>query len=330
MVNLAVVTLGYRDGSPVIGPGIYTSLQDALLDVSSWCDLGGSTLPGQIENPCLIRLMPGSYVVDMPVQLLPHVHLEGAGEAATRIRLQDMGQLVFYGSGSAEEEVEIRSLTLERDFPISPFPPIKNHQGHMTLSAVTIWGPPNAGGYAIHAEGPSGSITLNHVTIDGAGGAVEVFEMPLRIEDSRIRNSEFGVMSANSMDVTIWNTEIDVDQLGAMSQGALAIRGSTIRSLNGPGIESHVELTLLNSTVDSQSESAVHVAQGLARIDHSNLSSTFDSAVRVGHPALVDMVYIGTTQLSSPGLKPAVAGPGGWKCIHAYDGELDPLNSLCQ
>jgi hypothetical protein len=323
------VTLGYRDGSPVVGPGIYTSLQDALLDVSSWCDLGGSTLPGQIENPCLIRLMPGSYVVNTLVQLLPHVHIEGAGEAATRILLQGMGQLGFWGFGPAEEEVEIRSLTVVRDSLGSPMAAIENHQGHMTLSAVTIWAPPNTGGYAIHAEGGDGSMTLNHVTLDGAGVAVDVFGMPLRIEDSRIRNAEIGVNSVNSMDVTIWNSEIDVEQLGATSQGVLAIRGSTIRSLNGPGIESYAELTLLNSTVDSQSQSAVFVAQGPARIDHSNLSSMFDSAVRVLGPG-ADTVYIGTTQLSSPGSKPAVAGPGIWKCIHAYDDKLDPLNSLCQ
>ncbi len=232
-------------------------------------------------------------------------------------------------TGPAEDEVEIRSLTVERDFPASPMAPIENHQGHMTLSAVTIWGPQNTGGHAIRAEGPSGSMTLNNVTLDGAGVAIEVFDMPLRIEDSRIRNAEIGVNRVNSMDVTIWNSEIDVDQLGAMSQGALTIRGSTIRSLNGPGIESHAELTLLNSAVDSQSKSAVFVAQGPARIDHSNLSSMFDAAVRVHGPA-ADTVYIGTTQFSSPGPAPAVAGSGVWKCIHAYDHKLDPLNSLCQ
>src|SRR4030095_7840007 len=76
--NIAIVTRGFRNDAPVIGPRLYTDPVAAMPDAPMWC----GTPPG--GNRCLLKIMPGVYDIGTAALILqPYVTVIGSGPNAT-------------------------------------------------------------------------------------------------------------------------------------------------------------------------------------------------------------------------------------------------------
>lgn len=57
--------------------GDYTSPLAAMADVTNWCGVG--------SQPCVVKLLPGTYNLNQPLTMVPLVDIEGSGEGVTTI-----------------------------------------------------------------------------------------------------------------------------------------------------------------------------------------------------------------------------------------------------
>lgn len=158
--------------------GDYTNPVAAMEDTATWCGTPSAT------NPCLIKIMPGIYLVSSSLRMKPYVDVEGSGETVTKIVGNGLqtgigsppaGQLCD-GSGVVNGAVtaEIRSLTIENtadagQVNIGYYSCLWNFEHTQKLTDLTIntsGGSPN---YAIYNNSDSPIITNVIVSATGSG-----------------------------------------------------------------------------------------------------------------------------------------------------------------
>lgn len=132
--NTAIVTRGFRDGSPVTGPGRYTDPVAAMADVPTWCGVPAD------GHRCLLKILPGTYDIGAAALVLqPFVTVAGSGESATTVRgiggvrPSSTFRAVVFGA----DDAELRSVTIEAASPAQAA--IANDQSATAAGATAVY-----------------------------------------------------------------------------------------------------------------------------------------------------------------------------------------------
>lgn len=179
-VNLAIVTPDLRSGDPPgPGVGVYTDPATAMLDRSIWCSAPSAS------SPCLLRIMPGTYVLGAPgLPTEPWVEIQGSGEQVTIIQLAS--------TVNAAPDSTISHLTLEFQTGLTS-DGMQIQDDEVRISHVTLKAPTDPSWSDAVIRVGNGAPTpvrpdLSHVTISMDHGiGVHVMDASPRLSHVRVR-----------------------------------------------------------------------------------------------------------------------------------------------
>ena len=277
--HIAMVTRGFRDGSPVTGAGLYTDPVVAMANVLTWC---GAPADG---NRCLLKIMPGVYDIGTSALVLqPFVTVAGSGQNATRVRgsggvsPSSSARAVVFGADNAE----LRALTIEGTGPAEGA--IVN-DGMAVAGASTIYTDVSviSGQMMAAVFNRQSSPVLKDVTIvsDSVGmrneGAIpSLAEVTITVTGSLPSSAAVGMSSTGSGDVAPGDPADGVPVAAArvrLTNVTLRVNGWA-NSVGLSNSNSHIELA--NSRIELSGSGQLHGIDG----DGSRLTLT-DTAVRV-------------------------------------------------
>ncbi len=183
--------------------GNYTSPNDAVTNLASWCGTPSSS------NPCLIYIAPGHYTLTAPLDLSSHsyVSVAGSGEKATVLEMVD--NIVL----QAADESEIRDITIVGSGDTFGAIGILAN-GDTVLNRVTV--KMSAGNSSFGVINTTGAFTANDVTI------------------TNVDTTSMGVTTLGAAGVSLNNVNISVEGTGSKgyvdqnSIGPIQIKNSTI------------------------------------------------------------------------------------------------------
>ncbi len=94
--------------------GDYPDPATAMNNYGSWCGAPSYT------NPCLLKIMPGFYIVSSPVVMQPFIDIEGSGENTTTI-ISSLVSSTFPPPGTVQgaDNTELRFLTVSNSTNVS-------------------------------------------------------------------------------------------------------------------------------------------------------------------------------------------------------------------
>jgi len=153
--DFAILTYGVADGTitpPKIAfydrvaivaaaGGDYADPATAMTAYETWC-----AIPPSASNPCLLKIMPGSYTVTSAVVMQPYIDIEGSGEKVTLIT----GSLGNSGP--------------------SPATAIIRGADNAELRLLTVRNTPGGGNWVVAILNSSASPAITHVTAETTGG----------------------------------------------------------------------------------------------------------------------------------------------------------------
>ncbi len=323
----------------VVAPsgGDYTSPNEAVTDLASWCGSPSSS------NPCLLYITSGYYTLTATVDLSSHsyVSVAGAGEQSTFLDMpndtvlkpakeSEVRDLTIVGSGTTDAKYGIHvdaaavllnqvTVTMSSTGSSTNGIHVASSTAALTANSVTIR-TTGAGAVGLLTTGVGGSITLNNLNIsviaNEASGYLDLSSTgPIQIKNSKV--SAFGSGAALSI---------------ATSAPSVLVRDSIVTANLGSGIglslssASTVQFTNIELTTDSTGAPAFNAAiantSSTVEIRDSRLSAPGNTALLLDDADLTVRVansYLrGSTQLSKTA--------GTLNCFNIYDSAFSAIS----
>lgn len=186
--------------------GNYTSPNDAVTNIATWCGTPSSS------NPCFIYIMPGYYTLTATLDLssYSYVSVVGSGQKATFV---EMANDVILKTAN---ESEIRDMTFIGSGTSALKYGIHNNGTAVRITDTTVkMTSTGSATHAIYTQNSTAALTANSVTISTKGTAHGIFNSnvggSIMLNNLHINakgNSGFGILEAGSGPILIKNSMI--------------------------------------------------------------------------------------------------------------------------
>jgi hypothetical protein len=269
--------------------GDYTNPVDAVADIQNWCGTPA------VDNPCLIKIMPGSYDIgDAQLGLPPHVDLEGSGRSNTRI------------TGTSVMSGEHNNLIVGG-----------NTISNFSLTVRGNWDPVNmTGGHTIGAILANGTTRIENIDVAVSGAsrneAIQAFgELgdELIIDNVTLHTHGMGltytniesralVLHGSLENVKVNNSSISADSEpdaygGTEGTGVLDGRGDYTNAVRLVVSNSKVDAKTFHTATYKQTYLALYTNTQVVRNGRNNFEAYYYSCLNVFDEQLMPIVPCG-------------------------------------
>jgi hypothetical protein len=345
------------------GTGDYADPVAAMSDLASWCGTPS------FNTRCLLRIMPGIYVLSQALTTADYVDVEGTGQSTTvlwRSGSSDTNAATVVAAGSAD----LRDLA------------IVSNGGEHALGMLIPAGRIVRNVY-VSAQGSTSTATAVRITgsiprIEGSflitfGPAPVAKALEVTGGSSYVRRTDLVPGSSNTAECTgvhvigtsVWLEDVRIfANIGCANNVALrstgsggnrTVRRSRVIATNATTSNVVVQVdagatgthTIYDSdlgagaagaiALDNASGSAnVQVVRSQLSAGVTGIATSGSSTTRVQHSTVsgttqaTDTEVGSTLQVGASQLTGTVAGAGAHKCVGAYDSAFDPLQDDCQ